>query len=236
MKTTRLVWASLVTLLAACLAPAADSKPVARVLSVLEIDTEDASGYATWIADYNAVAKARLGIDHYLRVFETIDDGVKTGRVRVSVAAKTAAELMKNAATLENDPAIVQNRVHLKAIRSVGGRALYQAIRFDGTDKGGAIYSTLAVVNDEAGYLKALDQLRALFDSNGFKDAKINAYRILAGRTDHTHRINIGLPSTDRLAAWIDLVATNPALNQWLADSAKFRTVVRNTTAREITK
>jgi hypothetical protein len=236
MNTTRKVWASVVALFAACLLPAADSKPIARVISVLEIETDDASGYATWIAEYNQIAKAKLGVDSYLRVYQTMDDGAKSGRVRVTVAGKSVSEVLKQAAALENDPAIVQNRQHLQAIRQIGGRTLYQAVRFDGTDKNAWLYTTLAVVTDEPGYLKALDQLRVIFDANGLKDARINCYRILAGRTTHTHRITIVLPAAERLGAFLDLAATNAALGEWLASSAKYRTVVSNTTSREITK
>ena len=44
-------------------------------------------------------------------------------------------ELTKNNQLLESDPAILQNREHLRVIRKTGGRTLYQAIRFEGTDK-----------------------------------------------------------------------------------------------------
>ena len=92
------------------------------------------------------------------------------------------------------------------------------------------------MVTDEAAYLKALDQLRSIYDSLGLKDAKINAYRTMAGRTDHTHRISISAPTPERLAAFIDLAGTNPQVAEWMASSAKLRTVVSNMTAREITK
>ena len=238
MKTSRIVLASLMTLLAACLVQAADMnmKPIARVMSVSDIETDDASGYAAWIAKTNEVAKAKLGVDNYLRVFQTGFDGHGTGRVRVVSSAASVAELTKNALALENDPAILQNRDHLRVIRKQGARVLYQAVRFDGAVKNASVYTTLAVVTDEAGYLKAIDQLRAIYDSLGMKDAKINVYRVMAGRTDHTHRISISLPSQERLAAFIDLAGTNSQVTDWLASSAKYRTVVSNVTAREITK
>jgi hypothetical protein len=39
-----------------------------------------------------------------------------------------------------------------------------------------------------------------------------------------------------RLAAFLDLVGTNQQLAEWIASSAKYRTVVANSTSREITK
>jgi hypothetical protein len=236
MKTTRKVWASLLTLLVACLVQAADPKPVARVIAITDVETDDPSGYATWISQYNQVAKAKLGIDQYLRVYESQMDGTRSGRVRAVASASSVAELMKNAVALESDIGIVQNRQHLNQIRKVGARVLYQALRWDGTIKNSSNYNTLANVTDEAGYLKALDQLRTIFDAVGLKDAKIAAYRVIAGRSDHTHRITISTPSPERLAAFLDLAATNPQLNEWLASSAKLRTVVANSTSREITK
>lgn len=236
MKTIRLLFASLATLLAVCATHAADTKPVPFVMTVLDIDTEDASGYATWIAAYNAVAKAKLGVDRYLRVYVSQFDGEKTGRVRVVAGASSFAELTKYAQALENDPAIRENNDHLRAIRKTGARVLYQAVRRDGTHPNGMVYTTLANITDEAGYLKSLDQLKAAYDSIGMKDVKINCYRTIAGRTDHTHRITIVLPSPERLAAFLDAAATDATVLKWLADAAKYRTVVSNATAREITK
>lgn len=237
MKHVRPLLASLVTLFAVCLVPAADSKPVTRVIAILDIETDDPSGYATWLKDYNAAAKAKLNIDNYLRVYQSVFDSRPTGHVRVVSSAANVAELMKNIQALENDLAILQNRDHLRAIRKTGSRVLYQAVHFEGTNpKGANNYNTLANVTDEAGYLQAIQQLRGIFDSVGVKDAKIGVYRVLAGRTDHTHRITVSLPSAERLAAFLDLTATNPQLAAWLANSAKFRTVVANSTSREITK
>lgn len=236
MKTPRWLLASLVTLFAACLAHAADSKPVARVMSIVEIETDDPSGYATWLAKTNQIAKAKLGVDNYLRVYQSVFDGHSSTRVRAVSSAASVAELMKNAATLENDPEARELRDHLRGLRKQGARVLYQAVRYDGPVKNSWVYTTLATVTDEAGYLKALDQLRAIYDGLGMKDARISAYRVMAGRTDHTHRISISLPSAERLAMFIDLAGSNPQAQEWIANSAKYRTVVSNLVSREITK
>ena len=237
MKTSRQILASLVALFAVCCLHAADSKPIARVMTVLDVETDDASGYATWLKEYNEIAKARTGNPQLLRVFQTVFDGHTTGRVRVSASASSVAELTKQMSAVEIDPAILANREHLRAIRKMGARMLYQAVRFEGPSSAGAHnYVTLANVSDEAGYLKALDELRAIFDGAGLKDLKIAAYRVIAGRLDHSHRVTISAPSAERLAAFMDAAATNPKFLDWLAQSGKFRTVVSNTTSREITK
>ena len=95
--------------------------------------------------------------------------------------------------------------------------------------------------NDDERYRKRYldmtmdDELRALFDAHDLADAKINAYRVLAGRTNASHLVSINTPSPERLAALLDSM-TEPWLAAWLANTAKFRTVVSNGTYREITK
>jgi hypothetical protein len=144
--------------------------------------------------------------------------------------------MTKITAALEADPALSEVRDHFRAIRKLGGRTLYQCVRFDGSHPKNSVYTTVANLTDEAAYLGALNQLRSIFDQAGFKDAKINVYRVIAGRTSHTHRISISLPSADRLAALLDFTATDPKAGEWIAAQAKLRTVVANMTAQEITK
>jgi tagatose-1,6-bisphosphate aldolase non-catalytic subunit AgaZ/GatZ len=114
---------------------------------------------------------------------------------------------------------------------------LYQGIYTDGpSPKGAHNYSTELNVTDEAAYLQALAQLRTIFDEVGLKDVKISAYRTLAGRTNHSHRVTISTASPERLAAFLDTMATNKKVADWMASTAKIRTVVSSFTAREITK
>ncbi|MDO8543821.1 MAG: hypothetical protein Q7S40_25545 [Opitutaceae bacterium] len=237
MKTVCPLLASIVMLFATCLVHAADLKPVSRVIAILDVETDDPAGYASWIKEYNEIAKAKVGVDNYLRVYQSVFDSRPVGHVRVVTSANSVAELSKNARALENDLGILQNRDHLRAIRKTGARVLYQAVYFDGpSPKGANNYNTLAMVTDEAGYVQAITRLRGIFDSIGLKDAKISVYRAIAGRLDHTHRITISTPSPERLAEFLDQTATNPQLNEWIASSAKMRTVVANSTSRELTK
>jgi hypothetical protein len=236
MNKTSKVLASLLALFTAGLLFAADSKPIARVIAVTEVETDDPTGYAMWLGKLNETAKSKLGLEQYLRVYVTGFDGHHTGSVRYVAVGESAAALQKNSSALENDPAMMETREHLRGIRKIGSRTLYQAVRFEGTHKTNHTYTTLAVLSDEGAYLTALDQLRAIFDQGGMKDAKINVYRAIAGRTTHSHRISIALPSPERLAAFLDFVGTNARSAEWIASVAKVRTVVSNSTAREITK
>ena len=236
MKSLRLFVASLLTLCAAGLAPAADSKPIARVISIQDIATADPDGYATHIARYNEIVKAKFGLDNFVHVYVSFYDGEHSGTVRSVAVADSVATLTKVGAAVENDPEMLALREKLNAMRKIETRVLYQAVRFDGAVKNAQIYTTLAVIPDEAAYLAALDGLRSLFDSHGLQDVKINAYRVLAGRTNHTHRIALAAPSAEKLAAMLDFVATDAGMTSWLASAAKLRTVVSSSTAREITK
>lgn len=226
------------SLFAALVVRAADPQPINRVMSILDIETSDPAAYAAQITKYNEIAKTKLNVDPYLRVFESQFDGRTSGtHVRVSVSASSVAELMKNMATMEADPAIKQWVESMKPQRKLGARVLYRAVRFDGAStKGAWTYSTLANIPDEAAYLKAIESLRVLFDNVGLKDAKISVYRAIAGRADHSHRVVISTPSSERLAAFLDLASSDSQLVRWQADAAKLRTVVANITSREITK
>jgi hypothetical protein len=236
MKLAQKMFASILTLLAVGLVHAADTKAVNRVIAIQDIETDDPSGYATWVATTNAVAKAKLGLDTYIHVYVSTFDGEKVNSVRAVTVADSVAALTKSGAALQNDPDLAETRNHLRAMRKLGARVLYQGIRFDGTYKNGTVYTTIANVSDEAAYLKALDGLRALYDAHGLQDVKINAYRVLAGRTNHTHRVTLAVASADRLAALLDFVASNPQMAEWLASAAKYRAVVANGASNEITK
>ena len=234
MKPSCKVIAAALALFASSLLFAAE--PIKRVMAVTDVETDDPTGYAMWVGKINEASKAKLGPDVYVRVYLSDFDGGRTNTVRYVQVADSVSTLMKNIATMQNDPAMLENRDHLRAIRKPAGRTLYQCVRFDGTHSQNSVYTTIAVLADEAAYLGALNGLRAIFDQGGFKDAKINAYRVIAGRTNHSHRISIGLPSPERLAAFLDFAATDAKANEWIASQAKNRTVVANMTAREITK
>ncbi len=236
MKIVRMLLASCATLLAACLVHAADTKPIARVIAITDVETDDPTGYAAWLSQANDIIKAKLGIDTYYHVYVSTFDGEKANSVRNVIAADSVAAMTKNTEALAGDPALRDITDHNRFIRKIGARMLYQAVRFDGTMKNPSVYSTTVAVTDEAGYLKSLDGLRALFDKNGFSDAKINAYRVLAGRTNFTHRVSIAVPSNARLGALLDFLASDASMAAWLADAAKYRTVVGNTTGRDIMK
>ena len=229
-------FASFAMLAAVCCLHAADTQPATRAISVVDIETDDPAGYAGLIAKYNEAAKARLKVDNYIRVYESGFDSRTHGRVRAVISAPTISELMKNLQAMETEPAIVQLLGQLRGVRKMGARVLYRSVRFEGpAPKGAWNYNTLATVTDEEGYLKAIEELRSIFDAAGFKDVKMSVYRVVVGAADHTHRITISTPSQERLAAFLDS-ASSSEVRRWMAGAARLRTVVATSTSREITK
>jgi hypothetical protein len=73
---------------------------------------------------------------------------------------------------------------HIAAIPKIGPSIVLQAVHAEGVYDGEWLLVTDAQVKDEAAHMKALGDLRALFDSHGLKDIRINAYRVVAGRSD----------------------------------------------------
>jgi len=229
--------ASLLTLSAAGLLHGApEAKLILPVISIQQVVTKDPTTYAMWIARNNEVIKGKLGVEKFFHVYLGQAAGEDAGAVFAVMAADSFATLTKSWQAVQDDPAAAESRSHLNAIRDLGHRTLLKAVRYDGANPGASLFNTLALLSDEAGYLKATDQLRLLLDTHDLKDAKINVYRVTAGRCTYSHLVSINLPSEERLAVFLDAMTTEPAFADWVAAAGKYRTVVRNGTYREITR
>jgi uncharacterized protein (DUF1330 family) len=240
MKMTLKHAAALLPLFAACYATAADdagskAAPQLPVVTVQAVTTEDTSGYATWVAMANEKFKAAGGPDHFTHVYQGIVAGDETGAVFAVRFADSAAALAKDTEAIMKLPDRHEIMGHLAAIRKLGPSILLQAVHFEGGYDGEWVLVTDAMVKDEAAYIKALGELRALFDSHGLKDIKINAYRVIAGRSNHSHEVVISAPSEERNAAMLDSEAA-AWMTDWLAGVANVRTVVHNGIYHEISK
>jgi len=110
-----------------------------------------------------------------------------------------------------------------------------KAVRFDGGYPAEWLFITDVQVKDEAAYAKSIDELRGLFDSHGLKDAKINVFRVVAGRSSHSHEVVISCPTHERVAAVVD-GTMEPWFGEWAAGVADNRTVVSNGIFHEISK
>jgi hypothetical protein len=215
---------------------AADATPINRVIASLEIETDDPTGYAHWIAEGNKIAKEKIGVDKYQQVLQAVYEGDKGNkRLWVVRSAESVAQLTKQSAALANDPARLKLYDHFNLIRKSHGMVLYQGLRYERTTPNGHSLVTRMNVSDEAAYVAAAEELRALYDKAGFKDVTLSIYRVIAGRTGFSHVAVLTASSAERLAEFMDAAQRDTAVREWLAKSGKFRTVVSNLTHKNIT-
>ena len=71
---------------------------------------------------------------------------------------------------------------------------------------------------------------------NGFKDAKVNLWRIVSGRSESTHLVVIAFPSQARVGELWDSLSDKDLLADWNVGAAKLRTTLHNGSYNEITK
>jgi hypothetical protein len=241
MKMTLKNAAALWPLFAACYAIAADDtgpKTAAAQLpavSVQSVTTDDPSGYATWIAKANENFNAAGGPEHYTHVYEATIAGDETGTLFAVRFAPSVAEIAKNADALEKLPERSEILRHFAAIRKLGPSSLLKAVYFEGGTPGEWLFITDAQVKDEAAYIKSIGDLRALLDSHDLKDIKLNIFRVIAGRSNHSHEVVISAPSHERIGVFMDSMTT-PWANDWLAGLASNRTVIHNGIYHELSK
>jgi hypothetical protein len=233
--------AALAPLFAVCLAAAADdaatksAAPMLPTATVQAVSTEDSSGYATWIAKSNEAFKAAGGPENFTHVYEAVVAGDETGMVFAVRFGSSAVELAGNTNALMKVAASSDVREHLRGIRKLGAAEMLKAVRFDGGYPGEWLFITDVLVKDEAAYAKSIDELRGLLDGHGLKDAKINVFRVVAGRSNHTHEVVISTPAHERVAALIDATG-EPWFGEWAAGVTANRTVVSNAVLHEISK
>lgn len=211
----------------------ADTKPA---LVVQVVSTEDSDGYVAAITKINAVVKAKTGIERLRHVWVGDFAGDNAHGIFVVSEFASAAATAQVADKLKDDADLKPLLAQLKGMRHLGPSFLYKAIRHEGGYEGGAVFNTSLVCTDEDAYVKALDELKAIFDANGFKDAKVNLWRLVAGRSTTTHLVVIALPSAARVGELLDSITDQALLKEWNVGAAKIRTTVHNGTYHEITK
>jgi hypothetical protein len=205
-------------------------------LTVQEVSTKDPEAYVAMIAKINALAKARIGVERYRHVWVGDFAGESSHALFVVSSFASAADVYQTQEKLKRYPEMEVLLEQLKGTRHLGSNVLYKTVRNDGVYEGGAVFNTSINCTDEAAYLKELDGLKAIFDANGFKDAKINLYREVAGRTSATHLVVISLPTTVRVGELLDALSDKDLLKDWYISAARFRTTLGNGTFHEIAK
>jgi len=211
----------------------ADADPA---MVVQAVKTDDPEAYVDLIAKDNALIKARTGIERLRHVWVGDFAGESSHGIFVVSWYPSAAAIYQTDDKMKGYPEMDALMARFKSIRHLGASYLYKAVRNDGMYEGGAVFDTGIVCTDEAAYLKALDELKAILDANGFKDVRINLWRHAAGRSTATHLVVISLPSQLRVAELLDVIWDKALLKDWNAEAAKIRTTVGNGTYHEITR
>jgi uncharacterized protein (DUF1330 family) len=203
---------------------------------VQQVSTDDVAAYTAMLTKINTVIKAKTGIEKLRHTWEGVYAGDGSHAIFVVSSFPSAVAAAQFADKMKDDPDSNALLKQLKGMRHLGPSWLYKAARNEGLYEGGAVFNTSIVCTDEDAYLKALDGLKAIFDANGFKDAKVNLWRVAAGRKDSTHLVIISFPSEARVAELIDALGDKGLLKEWNVGAAKIRTTVANGTYHEITK
>jgi uncharacterized protein (DUF1330 family) len=211
----------------------ADPKP-AFVVQVVQTDDSDA--YVGAITKVNALIKARTGIEKLRHVWMGELAGENSHGIFVVSEFPSAAAIYAIQDKLKNYPEIDAMLTQLKGMRHLGPSYLYKAVRYEGNYEGGAVFNTSINCTDEAAYLKALDGLKAILVANDFKDAKVNLWRLVSGRTEATHLVVVALPSQARVGELWDILTDKNILADWNVGAAKLRTTLHNGSYNEITK
>lgn len=233
MKTKLICLLSAVYLMAFGMMSAADTKPT---LVVQAVQTDDADAYTTLLAKANGLIKARTGIEKLRHAWTGDFAGENSHGTFVVSQYDSAAAVEAVNAKLKDYPEMTAVLAEFKKIRHLGPSYLYKAVRYEGMYEGGAVFNTGMVCTDEAAYASALDGLKAILDANGFKDAKLNLWRIIAGRSTTTHLVVLALPTSARVGELLDALSDKQLLKDWSVGAAKIRTTVNNGTYHEITK
>lgn len=211
----------------------AQTKP-AMVVQV--VNTDDPEAYNAMITKINALVKAKTGLEKVRHVWTGDFAGENSHGIFVVSMFPSAAAEAEFTAKLADDADLAVLLGQLKSMRKLGPSWLYKAVRDDGLYEGGAVFNTIINCSDEGAYAKQLDELKAIFDANGFKDAKLSLWRLAEGRREDTHIVIIAEPTRVRLAELLDAVHDKALLKTWNVGAAKVRTTLANGSYHEITK
>ena len=207
------------------------------VLTVQIVQTDEPDAYVAALAKINARIKALTDIETLNRTWTGDFAGGESHAIAFVSQFESAAAVSTIGDKLRADPEFMRLVGGLNGMRKLGPAWLYKAARYEGNYPGGAAFNSAVAVKDEAAYLKLLDELKALFDANGFKDAKLNLWRIVSGRNGQaTHLVEVAFPSQVRVGEMLDAIWDKDLMKDWNVAAANVRTPLTSGSYHEITK
>ena len=194
---------------------------------IVPVETSDAPGYAKYVKQLTALqqeAGAKLTTD----VWVPIAAGQAVNVAFYVAEYASAKDWLQSSAIMGGNQKFRALQRSMDAKRTITGATLYRQIRDDGEYPNPKALSTSVRPSDAAAYAKALDELDALLDKNGFEDIKLNVWAVSAGgELAGVQLVSLQAPNAERLGAFLDSTG-QPWIQKWVADAASLRTVVSN--------
>ena len=194
---------------------------------IAAIETSDAPGYAQYVKRLTALHQ-EAGAKLTTNVWVPIAAGQAVNAAFYVAEYASAKDWLLGSAIMAENQKIRTLQQSMNAKRTITGVTLYRQIRDDGDYPNPKALSTNVRPTDAAAYAKALDELDALLDKNGFEDIKLNVWAVSAGgELAGVQVVSLQVPNADRLGAFLDATG-QPWIQKWVADAAPLRTVVSN--------
>jgi hypothetical protein len=194
---------------------------------IATIETSDATGYAKFVEELTALqqkAGAKLTADVWVPI--AAGDAVEVAYYVAEYAS--AKDWLQSQAIMGENQKIRALRQKMDAKRTITSVTTYSQIRDQGGYPDGKVLNTSVRPTDAAAYAKALDELDALMDKNGFEDIKLNVWAVsVGGDLAGVQLVSLQAPNGERLGAFID-ASGQPWIQKWFADAGPLRTLLSN--------
>jgi hypothetical protein len=194
---------------------------------IATVETSNPSGYAQFVKDLTALQQ-EAGAKLTAGVWVPIAAGEDTGVAYYVAEYASAKDWLQSQAIMNENEKISALRQKMDDKRTIIDVSTYRQIRDQGDHPDAKVLNTGVRPTDAAAYAKALDELDALMDKNGFEDIKLNVWAVSAGgELAGTQLVSLAAPSSERLGAFIDATG-EPWIQKWLADAGPLRTLLSN--------
>jgi hypothetical protein len=194
---------------------------------IATVETSDPSGYAQFVKDLTALQQ-EAGAKLTARVWSPIAAGDSVSVAYYVAEYASAKDWLQSQAIMGENEKIRALRQNMDDKRTIIEVSTYRQIRDQGEYPDAKVLNTGVRPTDAAAYAKALDQLDALMDKNGFEDIKLNVWAVSAGgELAGTQLVSLAAPSSERLGAFMD-ASGQPWIQKWLADAGPLRTLLTN--------
>jgi hypothetical protein len=194
---------------------------------IAAVETSDASGYAQFVRDLT-VLQQEAGAKLTASVWVPIAAGEATGVAYYVAEYASANDWLQSQAIMGENEKIRVLRQKMDDKRTIIGVTTYRQIRDQGDHPDAKVLNTDVRPTDAGAYAKALDELDALMDKNGFEDIKLNVWAVSAGgEMAGTQLVSLAAPDSERLGAFMD-ASGQPWIQKWLADAGSLRVLLSN--------